>query len=248
MTNQELVDYIRNQLIAGYSPEEIRNILVQRGWYESEIKEAFNSVRRVQMGAEAAPTPPGKEPPEEKPPRETLPEERPPWEPPPEKPPKEEPHKGRSKKKIAVLVIAVLLILYVMLAYGNLILAFVFYETGIFDPSLLPVGGIAAGFNVFGKPAVGDWAYSGTDFSIKLPGPPYDIEITRATAQVKGMTSCNPITNMEVQAGEKIELNFNGCGSSTSERSYSVDVSITYTRSGMPLEAVEAGTVTGVAG
>ncbi|UCC91279.1 MAG: hypothetical protein JSV39_03105 [Candidatus Aenigmatarchaeota archaeon] len=239
------MDYIRNQLIAGYSPEEIRNILVQRGWYEAEINEAFNSVRQVQMGAEAAPKPP-----REKPPEETPPGERPPWEPPPEEtpkePPKEEPHKGRSKKKIAVLVIAALLIVYVLLVYGNLILAFIFYEIGIFDPSLLPLGGIATGFNVFGKPAVGDWGYSGTDFSIKLPGPPYDIEITRATAQVRGTTSCNPITNMEVQTGENIELSFNGCGSSTSGSSYYADVSITYTRPGMPLETVEAGAVTGV--
>jgi hypothetical protein len=102
MTSQELLDYVRGQLNLSYSPEQIKPILVRRGWKEDEINEAFNSVRQAQP-AGTPPAPPG-----EKPPQETLPKE---------------PRKGRSKKKIIILIIAILIIACLLFFYGDLILA-----------------------------------------------------------------------------------------------------------------------------
>ena len=216
--NQELANYIKEQLNSGHSLEQIKNILIQKGWREAEVNEAINSVQRVQ-----------KEHPKE------IPSEGAPG----------TPSKGRSKKKIILLIIAVLVIVYLLLVFGTLILAVLLYQIGMFNPGALS-SPQAIGFNVFGKPSHGDWEYSGTEFSIKLPSQTYDIEITQATAEVKGVGSCDPITDVEIPAGRNIELDFTGCEASTSGSSYSVDITIKYTKSDMPLETVETGTVTGV--
>lgn len=217
--NQELADYIRQQLNSGYSLEQIKNILIQKGWREAEVNEAINSVQRVQ-----------KEHPKE------IPSGVAPG----------IPSKGRSKKKIIILIIAVLVIVYLLLVFGTLIISVIFYQIGMFDPGALSPSQ-AIGFSVFGKPSPGDWEYSGTEFSIKLPSQTYDIEIAEATVDIKRVGSCNPITDLEISAGRSIELDFTGCETSASGTSYSADIEIKYTTSDMPLEHTQVGTVTGVA-
>lgn len=44
MINQQLLDYIKQQLQQGISQEEIKKNLLRIGWHESDIEEGFNSV------------------------------------------------------------------------------------------------------------------------------------------------------------------------------------------------------------
>jgi membrane protein YdbS with pleckstrin-like domain len=44
MINNEIIDYIKSELARGQNTEEIRTALVESGWKESDILEAFNSL------------------------------------------------------------------------------------------------------------------------------------------------------------------------------------------------------------
>ena len=48
MVNQQLLDYIRNQLVAGVSKDNIQKALATQGWTEQDINEAFTKVGGVQ--------------------------------------------------------------------------------------------------------------------------------------------------------------------------------------------------------
>ena len=56
MANPKIVDYIKQQLNAGYSQEAIKQALLQAGWFEEEIDEAFYEVQK-QQGAQGSPAP-----------------------------------------------------------------------------------------------------------------------------------------------------------------------------------------------
>jgi len=47
MISQEIVDYIRTQLEAGYTLEQITNALLKEGWTEDEIHEACETAKEV---------------------------------------------------------------------------------------------------------------------------------------------------------------------------------------------------------
>ena len=209
--NQELADYVKEQLNSGYSLEQIKDILIRKGWREAEVNEVINFVQ----GGEVRETPPP-------PPKET--------------PPKN----GLNKKVVAVLVIFLLICLVVIP-----LLVIFFFNLGMFNPQTFTLP-IATGFSVFGKPATGDWEYSETEFSIKLPSQTYDVEIAEATVDIKGVGSCNPITDLEISTGRNIELDFTGCETSTSGSSYTAEITIKYTKSDTPFERTQVGTVTGV--
>jgi hypothetical protein len=53
MINQELIDYVRNQLRIGLSESDIRDILIQSGWSEDIIDEVFFIVLPSNMSAMA---------------------------------------------------------------------------------------------------------------------------------------------------------------------------------------------------
>lgn len=55
MTNQQLLDYVRQQLQAGISKEEIKKALLDSGWQESDIDEAFSSISSFENAAEDKP-------------------------------------------------------------------------------------------------------------------------------------------------------------------------------------------------
>ena len=42
MVSSEIVDYVKEQLRAGYTPEEIRTALLTQGWSEGEVNESFD--------------------------------------------------------------------------------------------------------------------------------------------------------------------------------------------------------------
>lgn len=59
MINQQLLDYIKQQLHLGESPEIIRNTLLQKGWPEQDLNEAFSqfSIQNQNVDSEKSPNP-----------------------------------------------------------------------------------------------------------------------------------------------------------------------------------------------
>ncbi|TSC54267.1 MAG: hypothetical protein LiPW31_190 [Microgenomates group bacterium LiPW_31] len=56
MINQQLIDYIEQQLQQGVSKKDVKDVLVLRGWKEQDIDEAFYLASK-QSSSEASPTP-----------------------------------------------------------------------------------------------------------------------------------------------------------------------------------------------
>ncbi len=54
MVNQQLLDYVRQQLQQGKSKEEIKQKLLEVGWSEAEVEETFNSIIGSNQTAEAS--------------------------------------------------------------------------------------------------------------------------------------------------------------------------------------------------
>jgi|GEM_PF-6180482 len=121
--DRELVDYIRAELNAGRSPEEIKRVLIGQGWRETDVDEAINSVTGVQTAGAAEPS------------REE----------------EEKPAKKRSKKKIIILIIAIIVIAYLLLVFGTLIVSVILYQLMLFSPGG-GTSQISTGFSGFGKP------------------------------------------------------------------------------------------------
>lgn len=232
MTSQELLDYIREQLNLGYSPEQTKNTLIQRGWRENEINEAFNSVRQVQP-AEALPAPPAGKPPQET-------------------PPKEEPHKGGFSKKIILLIIVVGLLVVI----GPVIfIAFGLYQGGVFDFGEVfapnqsngesqPNGEYyktATGFTTFNQPE--EWDYSGNELTLVIKNNQFEegVTITEATAE-----GCDALTlNKNLTYEETFEFKFTGCEYLSQGENYNIDVGIGYKRHGAKYEHTSSGTISG---
>ncbi len=59
--DSSIVQYIREQLSAGYTEQEIRDALLSQGWYSEEIERAFSTVRATAPAKPAAR--PAEEPP-----------------------------------------------------------------------------------------------------------------------------------------------------------------------------------------
>jgi len=57
MINQQLLDYIKQQLQRGASQEQIKNSLMASGWRESDVNEVFSSVSNVSSHQSQAPIP-----------------------------------------------------------------------------------------------------------------------------------------------------------------------------------------------
>ena len=45
MVDQRLIDFIKNTLKKGYSEQQIKKALIEKGWQQSQVDEAFNTVR-----------------------------------------------------------------------------------------------------------------------------------------------------------------------------------------------------------
>jgi len=56
MANQKLINYIKQTLNQGYSPEEIRRVLLNSGWKENQIKEAFDLIEQERSGISRPPS------------------------------------------------------------------------------------------------------------------------------------------------------------------------------------------------
>lgn len=50
MANKELENYIKKQLNSGYSPEQIKDVLIKRGWQETQVSEAISSLQQETAG------------------------------------------------------------------------------------------------------------------------------------------------------------------------------------------------------
>lgn len=196
MANKELENYIKKQLNSGYSLEQIKDVLIKRGWQETHVSEAISSLQQETAGMKL-------------------------------------PKKGSNKKLIAAVIIIVVVCLV------GVPLFLVFY-LGMFNQAGSDFS-IATGFGIFGRPLLGDWEYSGNEFSVAFPSAlSYDITITEATAD-----DCNPITNKEIPAGTIIDLEFSSCELLSAGTVYTVEVEIKYIRSDQPFEVAELGTVSG---
>ncbi|MCK5022870.1 MAG: hypothetical protein KAS04_01720 [Candidatus Aenigmarchaeota archaeon] len=82
--DQQLLDYVKNQLNSGYTAEQVRDTLLEQGWNENDIQQAFSS-----MKGSAAKSPPV--------PKPNV---------------KAKPENGLSKKWIVLIVIVAFLIFF----------------------------------------------------------------------------------------------------------------------------------------
>lgn len=57
MTNQQLLDYIKQQLQQGVNREQIKSSLMTNGWQEQDIEEGFNSVNTPVLPGQSPTTP-----------------------------------------------------------------------------------------------------------------------------------------------------------------------------------------------
>lgn len=101
MTDERLLEYLRNNLEMGYSVEYLTEMLVQKGWEISEIKEAINIVR-----GNAPEEEPNNQPPV--PPQETQAQKK--------------PEKARRPLGVTIICILVLLDALLMLFAGVLMI------------------------------------------------------------------------------------------------------------------------------
>jgi len=51
MITSDLLDYIKQQLEQGFSKEQIKNVLLNSGWEEKDIDEAFYSILNTQLSS-----------------------------------------------------------------------------------------------------------------------------------------------------------------------------------------------------
>jgi len=58
MINQQLIDYIRQQLTAGVSRESIKTALISQGWSERDITEGFMVIEKPSIASTAIPQTP----------------------------------------------------------------------------------------------------------------------------------------------------------------------------------------------
>lgn len=215
--NQQLIDYVRQQLGAGYSADQLRQVLVRQGWAEADVDEA---IRHVQQPPQAVKTGPSEKPVEGK------------------KAPGEQPGTGK-KKSSRKLIIAILVIVLVAAVGGILLLIAFGFPLGIFDFT----GGddrMATGFTNLGKPI--DWDYSGTDFNLVITnGMGKTLTLTAATAD-----GCDPLEfDEDFPPGAMKNLRFSSCEDVAPGSSYHVNVEVRYVES--VYELAETGSVTGTA-
>ena len=57
MVNQQILDYIKQQVQQGISREQIKNSLINNGWQASDIEESFNTVESGSSGITLSPNP-----------------------------------------------------------------------------------------------------------------------------------------------------------------------------------------------